>query len=307
MSLVRSACHMWCWWPSVLLRRGVDAHPLGALELPPLLAEARRAAPRATGRGTAGRSRRTRSSPGRAPTPAGPRACLARHVHDVQRRAGEVRQHDRAVGGLLLHLPGPGDAVVVRCLLAGIRQLRRQHVDGGAVLGVHHRRAGRSRARPASPSAPARRQVEDARVGHEELEARDALVDEVPASRRASPRRRRPRSGGSRSRSRSCRAAFSCHGREAVLHALAVPLHGEVDDGCRTPPQAAACGSPVSNVSERVGAAEGQLHVRVRVDAAGDHVLAGGVDDRVDGCVSGRLPSSSEPGVSTARRSSRRR
>ena len=24
MSLVRSACHMWCWWPSLLLRSGVE-------------------------------------------------------------------------------------------------------------------------------------------------------------------------------------------------------------------------------------------------------------------------------------------
>ena len=49
------------------------------------------------------------------------------------------------------------------------------------------------------------------------------------------------------------------------------------------PPHAAAR-VPVSNVSIAVGAAERQLHVGVRVDAAGDHVLAGRVDDGVDGC-----------------------
>jgi hypothetical protein len=65
---------------------------------------------------------------------------------------------------------------------------------------------------------------------------------------------------------------------EAVVHVLAVALHGHVDDGGDAAPRRGA--EPVSNVSLANGAAERQLHVRVHVDAAGDDVLAGGVDDR---------------------------
>ena len=60
------------------------------------------------------------------------------------------------------------------------------------------------------------------------------------------------------------------------MHVLAGALHGEVDDGGdATPRRGDRAGL------ERVGrgrAAERQLHVGVHVDAAGDHVLAGGVD-----------------------------
>ena len=86
----------------------------------------RRAAPRARGRGTAGRSRRRRSGPLSRAQASCSTACLARHVHDVQRSAGEVGEHDRAVGRLLLHLPGAGDAVVVRVGLALARRAARR-------------------------------------------------------------------------------------------------------------------------------------------------------------------------------------
>ena len=71
-------------------------------------------------------------------------------------------------------------------------------------------------------------------------------------------------------------------GGQAVLDALAVALHGEVDDRRRAAPGRGA-GAGLERV-DRGGAAERQLHVGVRVDAAGDHVLAGRVDDGVDGC-----------------------
>jgi len=66
---------------------------------------------------------------------------------------------------------------------------------------------------------------------------------------------------------------------QAVEHVLAVTLHGHVDDGGdATPRRRARTGF------ERVGcerATEGQLHVRVHVDTAGDDVLARGIDDLV--------------------------
>ncbi len=64
---------------------------------------------------------------------------------------------------------------------------------------------------------------------------------------------------------------------EAVAHALAVALHGEVDDGGGAAP---GCGPGAGlEVVRRDGAAEGQLHVGVAVDAAGDDVETGRVDD----------------------------
>ena len=82
---------------------------------------------------------------------------LGRDVHDVERRAGQVGQHDRAVGGLLLGLPRPGDAVEVRVGLAALERLLHEHVDGRAVLGVHHDQRRRCRPPSASPAGSARR------------------------------------------------------------------------------------------------------------------------------------------------------
>ena len=162
---------------------------------------------------------------------------LRADVHDVQRRAGEVRDHDRAMGRLLLHLPGAGDAVEVRVGLALFDQLRRQHVDDRPVLGVHHReQPGLARDLHRLEHLGVIR-VEDARIRHEELEARDALVDE----------------SGHRGEGvgvdaaddlvepvvdRAVARGLRVPGGQAVLHALAVPLHREVDDrsSCRPRP-----------------------------------------------------------------------
>ncbi len=52
-----------------------------------------------------------------------------------------------------------------------------------------------------------------------------------------------------------------------------VALHARSRRSVVTPPQAAADGAGLERVAG-LGAAEGQLDVRVHVDAAGDHVLA---------------------------------
>ena len=105
---------------------------------------------------------------------------LRRHVHHVERRTRELREHDRAVRRLLLHLPGAGDAVVVRVGLALVDELLGEHVDRRAVLGVHHREhAGVAGDLHGLQDLRVIR-VEDARVGHEQLEARDALVGQSP-------------------------------------------------------------------------------------------------------------------------------
>jgi hypothetical protein len=68
-------------------------------------------------------------------------------------------------------------------------------------------------------------------------------------------------------------------GGQSVLDHLARPLYGEVDDGRRTTPGRGP-GPGVERVTRR-GAAERKLHMRVRVDPARDHILAGGIDHLV--------------------------
>ena len=138
--------------------------------------------------------------------------------------------------------------------------------------------------------------VEDARVGHEQLEAGDALVDQLvhrlervvvdAADDLVEAVVDRAVAGG-----------LGVPGGQAVLDPLAVPLHGEVDDRRRAAPGRRP-GAGLEGVGG-VGAAERQLHVGVRVDAAGDDVLAGRVDHGVD--VAARsTPSSVEPGRARA-------
>ena len=130
--------------------------------------------------------------------------------------------------------------------------------------------------------------VEDAGVGHEQLEAGDALVlgevlhglerlvvdaadDLVEAVVDG-----------------AVAVGLGVPGGQAVDDAGAGGLHREVDDGGDAAPRRGD-GAGLERVG-RGGAAEGQLHVGVHVDAARDDVLAGGVDDLVGGGLGGREP-----------------
>ena len=156
-----------------------------------------------------------------------------------------------------------------------------EHVDGDAVLGVHHDHRAVARGRLHGPQDLPVVAVEDARVGHEELEAGDALGDELVH------RLERVVVDAAddlveRVVDRAVAVGLGVPGGEPVLHALAGALHGEVDDRRRAAPGRRA-GAGLEGVGgER--AAERQLHVRVAVDAARDDVLAGGVDDACRRC-----------------------
>ncbi len=85
---------------------------------------------------------------------------MARLVASASSRSGRVLAVE-AGGGLA---PGQG--------------LGHQHVDGDAVLGVHHDRGPVGPGLLHGPEDLAVGRVEDAGVGHEQLEARHPLVDE---------------------------------------------------------------------------------------------------------------------------------
>ena len=181
---------------------------------------------------------------------------------------------------------------------AGRDGLRGHDVDRHPVLGVHHDQAAVPRGLLHRPQDRAVVAVEDARVGGEELEVGHALGDQrVHLGERV--------------------VVDVAHDHvEAVVGdgvALGLGVPGVEALAERRPaawtakstidvvPPKAAARVPVSNVSLANVAAEGQLHVRVDVDAARDHVLAG----RVDGLVGGHAG----PGEVGAdrRRSARRR
>ena len=66
---------------------------------------------------------------------------------------------------------------------------------------------------------------------------------------------------------------------DALDERLAFVLHGEVDDRRGA---AVCCGARTGcKVVGSLRAAEGQFHVCVRIDAAGNHEFAGGIDDLV--------------------------
>ena len=181
---------------------------------------------------------------------------------------------------LLLHLPGAGDAVVVRVGLALREQLLDEHVDGWPVLGVHHRHEPGVGGNLHGAEDLRVVGVEDAGVRHEHLVAGDAFVDEL--------RHRGEGVGVDASDDlvepvvdRAVAGGLLMPRCETVEHFLALRLHGEVDDARRASPRGGARAG-LEGV-DRGGAAEGQLHVGVGVNAAGDDVLARRIDDGVDG------------------------
>ena len=201
-----------------------------------------------------------------------------RQVHEVDRRAGHQGQLDSPVGGLTLQPGRPGDAVIDRVGLAAGRGLFGEHVDGDAVLGVHADHGPVFGGLLHDPEDLPVVGVEDPWVGHEQLETGDSLGDQGVHLL----------DGGVVDTAEdhvegvvdgALTFGLGEPGVEAFTDVLAVALHGEVDDGggatpCRGP------GADFESVGGE-GAAKGQFHVGVAVDAAGHHIAAGGVDDRL--------------------------
>ena len=200
------------------------------------------------------------------------------HVHDVQRHvAGHVAQHDGAVRGLGLQRRGTGVAVVLRVGLATGEGLLHQHVDGDAVLGVHHDHGAAFGSGLHGTQDLTVVAVEHAGVRHEQLEAADALVlhEVLHVLQRlvvdtADDLVERVVDG-------TVALGLAMPLSQAIVHVLAVALHCHVDDGGGATPRSSVATGLEGVAGKR--AAEGQLHVRVHIDATGDHVLPRSIDD----------------------------
>ena len=191
-----------------------------------------------------------------------------------------------------------GEAVADRIGRAGLDGLGRDDVDGHAVLGVHHDQAavlGGLLHRPEDRPVVA---VEDARVGGEELEVRDALRDQpVHLGERvvvdvAHDHVEAVVGDG-------VALGLGVPGVEAVAQRCPARLDREVDDPGRPAERRGPRPGLEGVLGERP--AERQLHVGVDVDPARDDVLAA----RVDRLVGRRA--ASRPGRDRCWRSSRRR
>ena len=165
--------------------------------------------------------------------------------------------------------------MVDRVALAGSQVALHQHVDGATVLGMHHDQAAVLRG-PAHRLKDCRVvEHEDPGISHEELEGRDAFVDQ-------------------RVHLLEDRVVDLAHDHveavvdvrlalrflvplvEALAQRLAEGLHRKVDDRRRPAPggRRASGGEVIGGE----GATEGQLHVGVDIDRARHHVAVLGVD-----------------------------
>jgi len=201
-------------------------------------------------------------------------------VDDVHGDAGRLGQADDAVRRLALEDRLACEAVADRVGGAGLHGLGRHDVDRHPVLGMHHDQPAVLRGLLHRPEDRPVVAVEHAWVRGEELEVGHALADQrvhllervvvdvahdhveaVIGDRVA--------------------LGLGVPGIEAVTQRLATRLDREIDDG-RGAAEGGGAGPRLEGVL-RERPAERQLHVRVNVDRAGDHVLAGRVDRLVGG------------------------
>ncbi len=153
-----------------------------------------------------------------------------------------------------------------------------EHVDGDAVLGVHADHGAVLGGDLHGPEDLGVVAVEDARVGHEQLEAGDSLGDEAVHLLEGSvvdvaqDHVEGVVDG-------ALALGLGEPGVEALTHVLADPLDGEVDDRRGAAPRCRPRADLEGVGRER--APERQFHVGVAVDAPRYDVLARGVDDPV--------------------------
>ncbi|KAG1647452.1 CTP pyrophosphohydrolase [Nymphon striatum] len=203
--------------------------------------------------------------------------CLAcRQVHDVQRGCADLGQLDCAVGSFAFQLGPPNAPVVDRVGFASLDRLLCEQIDRDAVLGVHHDHGAIARGLLHGPKNLGVVAQEDPRVRHEQLEAGDAFVDQdVHLFERTVIDASENHVEGVVDR--AVAFGFGHPLVETCPHVLAGLLYGEVDDRCGATPGGGP-GPGLEGVAS-VGSPKREFHVGVAIHAAGDDVLAGGIDD----------------------------
>jgi hypothetical protein len=201
---------------------------------------------------------------------------LAGDVYDVERSAGDARELDRPVRRLALRLRRARQRVPVRLGVPFGQRLLHEHVDRVAVLRVHHdERPGFRR----DLHRLEERLVVDherALVRHEQFVGRDALLGQ----RRELLERPALAEVGD--------GHVVAHVDHLLAVRLAAPLVDRVgkrrarrlDDEVDVARRAAECCRRLArlDVVDRRRPAERHVEMRVRVDAAGKHVLPGCID-----------------------------
>ena len=200
-------------------------------------------------------------------------------MHDVERTPRNLGELDRPVGRLLFERHRAGEAVVERVDVAASERLCDQHIDRGAVLGVHHDHRAVLRGLLHRPQDLAVVAEEDAGIGHEELHAGNALLANEAVHGRERVVVDPADDHVKRVVDRAVAVGLAVPCFEPVEDAFPGPLDREVDDRRGATPSRRA-GARLEGVGRR-GPAERQLHVGVRVDTAGHHVLSPRVDDTV--------------------------
>jgi hypothetical protein len=210
----------------------------------------------------------------------GPRQRLegvdAAGVHEVERRAEHLGDAQGAVGGLAFDLRRPRQRVALRAVDTLVVDGLLQPIDQLAVLGMH----GAQRAELARAHEAVHQHLVIAHDGvlvrHEVLERVDAALGRQHAH--VAVHRLVPPGDGDVEAVVAGRLLGPLAPRVVGLDdRLARARDGEIDDGRRAAGHRR--GGAGEEVLGRHRAHEGQLHMRVRVDAAGQHEGARGVDD----------------------------
>ncbi len=218
---------------------------------------------------------------------------LVGEMHDVHRGAGYMRDGDGAVGGLSFCMGRPAVRVMVGLGFALREHARNHDVDYAAILGVDAAEGVQQACLVHDLVHQPVVDHEDAGIGHEELEGRDAFLHHGFHLGQALRAVARSKVGHGHVQSvvdAGLAVALGQPGFQSLTHGVAAGLQGEVDDGGGS---AHGCGDGAGAVIVGgYGAAEGHVEMGVHVDAAGHNEETGGIDHGVAGSgnVGGDLP-----------------
>ncbi len=201
---------------------------------------------------------------------------FAGEVHDVDRGAGDLRHGDGAVHGFGFGARRTGEGVIDGRGLTLGEGASDDDVDDAAVFGVHADERAVLGGLGEGLEDGGVVHHEDVGIGHEELEAGHTFFHQIVHIFEAAS----AEIGDDHVQAViDAGLAFGLFppGVEGIAHAGAAGLDGEIDDaGGAAEGRGAGAGFEIVGAG---GAAERHVEVGVAIDAAGEDVHAGGVDD----------------------------